>query len=224
MAVYRELIYRNIETFISGGFPVLRSLLDDQDWHAMVREFIRAHRCESPYFLDIAQEFLRFLQTEYLQTEYRAPADAPKFLLELAHYEWVELALDVSEEACPHEGVSADGDLLDGKPVVSPLAWPLSYEYPVHRLGPDYRPTAPPQVPTFLVVYRNREDSVEFLEVNGIVMRVLHLLTDRSLTGRQVLAIIATELSHPDSGVIVANGHESLRQLLHLGVLCGVRH
>ena len=33
MKIYNDLIYNNIESFLSGGFPVLRSLHRDEDWH-----------------------------------------------------------------------------------------------------------------------------------------------------------------------------------------------
>lgn len=217
LAVYRDLIYNNIESFISGGFPILRSLLDDKEWHALVRQFIRRHRCTSPYFVEISQEFLRFLQGEYTP-----PATAPKFLLELAHYEWVELALEVSEQTFPQEGVDSDGDVVAGIPVVSPLAWPLSYQFPVHRIGPDCQPSAPPPTPTFLVVYRNREDDVQFLEINVVTMRLLQLLADQSRTGRQALTTIAAELARTDTEAIVTSGADTLREFFRLGVLCGV--
>ena len=31
LAIYQRLVYNNIESFISGGFPVLRSLYADRD-------------------------------------------------------------------------------------------------------------------------------------------------------------------------------------------------
>ena len=55
LKVYEDLVYNNIEGFISGGFPVLRSLYADADWHGLVRLFIDQHRCRSPYFLEISQ-------------------------------------------------------------------------------------------------------------------------------------------------------------------------
>ena len=61
LKIYRDLVYNNVEGFISGGFPVLRSLYQDEDWHQLVREFIDQHRCHTPYFLEISQEFLKFL-------------------------------------------------------------------------------------------------------------------------------------------------------------------
>ena len=68
--------------------------------------------------------------------------DLPPFAQELAHYEWVELALDVAEDEAPV--YEAGADLLAGAPVLSPLARPLAYTWPVHRLGAAYQPAEPP--------------------------------------------------------------------------------
>ena len=93
MAIYRDLFYNNVEGFISNTFPVLRSLTDDEHWHEMVRDFFSRHHCKTPLFLEIPEEFLNYLQEE------REPnPDDPAFLIELAHYEWVELALSVDED------------------------------------------------------------------------------------------------------------------------------
>jgi hypothetical protein len=134
LKIYQDLVYNNIEGFISGGFPVLRSLYEDADWHGLVRDFIDQHRCHTPYFLEISQEFIQFL----LETHPLRDCDPP-FMAELAHYEWVELALDVSQEVLPEP--SAVGNVLAAVPGLSPLAWLLSYHYPVQRIGPGFRPT-----------------------------------------------------------------------------------
>jgi len=229
LGIYRDLIYNNIESFISGGFPVLRSLFSDsgrdtgdsgrgsgdERWHAMVRDFVRRHASQSPYFVQISEEFLHYLQHE------RAPdADDPPFLLELAHYEWVELALDVSEAEFP-AGLSMDGDVLELVPVVSPLAWSLSYRYPVHRIGPSFQPQEPPQSPTFLLVYRDRDDEVGFMEINAVTARLLQLAEGGQLSGRQLLESLAAEM-RTDAGALLEFGRELLRKLLDAGVLAGL--
>ena len=215
MNIYRELIYNNIESFISSGFPILRSILDDDSWHRMVRTFVAQHQSETPYFLEISQEFLQFLQEEY------TAASAPAFLLELAHYEWVELALDVSAEEFPFEH-REELDLLEQKPQVSPLAWRLSYQFPVHKLGPQYlsehQPDEVPQQGTFLVVYRNRDHQVKFLETNAVTIRLLQLLEEGGCTGRQALLKVAEELNFPADS-IVKNGAEILEQLYQLQII-----
>ena len=40
LKIYEELVYNNIEGFLSGGFPILRSLYEDADWHGLVCAFI----------------------------------------------------------------------------------------------------------------------------------------------------------------------------------------
>lgn len=212
LKIYRELLYNNVEGFLSSGFPVLRSIYADERWHAMVRDFMASHLCRSPYFLEISEEFLA-----YLQHERGFHADDPPFLGELAHYEWVELALDVAPDE--PEGSPCDA-LLDGRPRVSSLAWPLAYQFPVHQLGAAFQPDEAPPEPTFLVVYRTVDDAVEFMEINAVTHRLLALLQDDSiLTGRQALEQLAKELQHPEPAQLVAFGAELLTQLHAASIL-----
>lgn len=216
MKIYRDLFYNNVEGFVSGMFPVLRSLYADDDWHAMVRDFFIKHRCKTPLFLEIGQEFMAYLNDEReLQ-----PCDPP-FVKELAHYEWVELAVDISEAELP-DAVDPDGDLLEGHPVQSPLAWSVAYQYPVHCIRPDYRPEQPSEHPVYLLVYRNADFDVKFMEINGVTARLLYLLSeDAELTGLQALQQIAEELQHPQPDVVINGGLETMQHLRDVGVLLG---
>ena len=152
MEVYRGLFFRNIRNFLSGNFPVLRKLHSDEAWDALTRDFYQRHRSSTPLFPEIPREFLK-----YLQDERESRPDDPPFMLELAHYEWVELALSLDEAKLEEVLADANGDLLTGIPVLSPLAWPLSYRFPVHAIRPDFRPAEPPDHATHLMVYRNRD-------------------------------------------------------------------
>jgi len=212
MKIYRDLVYNNIETFISSGFPILRSLIDDEPWHQMVRDFVSHHQSHTPYFLEISQEFLRYLQEERTITP-----DDLGFMLELAHYEWVELALDVSPEKIPDIDTKAE-ELLLSKPEVSPLAWRLSYQYPVHLLGPEYQPQKPPEQATFVVVYRNRAQEVKFLETNAVTIHLLQLFENQTITAQEALTVIAEQLGQ-DTGAIINSGTELVEQLYSLEIL-----
>jgi hypothetical protein len=107
MRIYRDLVYNNIAGFIAGAFPIVKTVLSEDHWHSMVRDFIAHHNSQSPYFLEISQEFLAYLTHERTATE-----QDPPFLVELAHYEWVELALDVADEELPQLHETNDS-LLD---------------------------------------------------------------------------------------------------------------
>jgi hypothetical protein len=211
LKIYQDLVYNNIEGFISGGFPVLRSLYDDVAWQALVGAFIDQHRCHTPYFLEISQEFLQFVMQDYCLQD-----SDPPFLAELAHYEWAELALDVSEEVLP--APEAVEDILSAVVRLSPLAWSLCYRFPVHRIGPGFRPLEATE-PTYLVVYRDRADKVGFIEQSAVTARLLELVRDNSTdTGRTLLLALAAELELPDADIL-AHGREQLGQLEDAAVL-----
>ncbi len=218
MGIYRELFYNNVEGFISSGFPILRELFDDKRWHAMVRDFFSRHHCKTPYFLEISEEFLDYLENE------RDTSEDPPFLNELAHYEWVELALSVAEEEINTNGIDAGGDFLENIPVVSPLAWLLSYQFDVQHIGPDYQPQTPPEQITTLVVYRDIDDEVGFMEINPVTAHMIQSLQlNPSLTGKQLLQQIASELNHSDADVVIQGGIQTMNQLRDAGIMLGVR-
>ncbi|WOJ94454.1 putative DNA-binding domain-containing protein [Congregibacter variabilis] len=171
MHIYRDLVYRNIEGFISSAFPILRSLYDDEAWENRVRAFIAVHRCKTPLFLRISEEFLGFLAE-------RPAGELRPFEAELAHYEWLELAVDVAEgevpavlSAVPKSGLSAIMAHL------SPTARLGSYVYPVHRIGSSFQPEAAGD-PTFLLVYRDRESRVQFMELSPGSARLIQEVRD----------------------------------------------
>ena len=219
MAIYRALFYNNVEGFLSNSFPVLRALHADQQWHAMARDFFAHHRAQTPLFLEIPREFLGWLQNERT-----ARADDLPFLHELAHYEWVELALTISEATLDRDDVNPAGDFLTGIPLLSPLAWHMSYHYPVHRIGPDFLPDEPDGTTTSLVVYRNREDEVGFMEINPVTKRLLELVNGNDTdNGEQLLNRIAAEMSHPQPGVVVSGGIEILKGLAQKDIILGTK-
>lgn len=202
LKIYQDLIYNNIEGFISNGFPVLRSLYSNRAWHLLVRQFIDGHRCHTPYFLEISQEFLRFL----LERHQPAPEDPP-FIAELAHYEWVELALSVADEELPP--AAEERAPLQAVVQLSPLAWVLAYRFPVHRIGADFRPQEPAE-PVYLVVFRDREDVVRFMALNAASARLLELARDNGTgSGADLLQQLAVELKM-DPEVVLGFGGAQL--------------
>lgn len=219
LQIYRELFYNNIEDFLAGAFPVLRRITSDAVWHGRVRDFYARHRSRSPQFHQIAEEFLH-----YLEQERGDHPDDPPFLRELCHYEWVELALSVSETELSPDIADPNGDLLADRPCVSPLAWALAYEWPVHKIGPDSLPLEKPGQPIYLVVNRNRQDEIRFLEINAVTARLLELLQkDRRSSGRGLLKKIAREMQHPQPEQVIAGGAEIFRQLRERDIILGTR-
>lgn len=219
LKIYRDLFYNNVEDCLAGAFPVLRRISDDAVWHARVRDFYARHCCSAPQFHRVPEEFLR-----YLEQERGEHADDPPFLRDLAHYEWVELSLSIDPQELTPELADPNGDLLRGVPQLSPLAWVLAYDWPVHRIGPGHIPEAPGLAPTYLVVNRDRQDRVRFLELNPVAARLLQMIeAGPAETGAMLLERIAAELGRPGESEVIAEGHRLLLQLRERDVVLGTR-
>jgi len=219
MQIYRDLFYNNVENFIASGFPVLRKLHTDEAWHAMVREFFSKHESHTPYFPKLCEEFLLYLEHE------RDDEQDPPWMFELAQYEWVEAAVHISDAAVDFRQIDRNGDLLTCVPVLSPTAWLLQYRWPVHTIRPDNRPLVPPAQPTWLVVYRNREDEVCFLEINAVTARLVQLLQENEIAalGCELLSQLGQELGQENPETIQAHGLTILNQLREREILLGTQ-
>jgi hypothetical protein len=218
LGVYRDLVFNNTEGFISANFPVIRSLYDDAGWDRFAHDFFREHLCESPLAHEFGRDVLRYI--EWRQTQGR---DDPPFLLELAHYEFAELALAIDENEIAAVAHVADGDPLSGIPVVSPLACVLAYRFPVHRIGPDFRPDAPPEQPTVLLLVRGRNDQVRFHEINALsALLIERLRENEQLSGEQCLDALLAERG-VDSAELRQTGLDILREMHAREAILGTR-
>lgn len=165
MAVYEELFFNNLQNFISSAFPVLRSLLPETQWQALCRQFFQEQALHSPYFLDISKAFLQWLP--------EAASQLPGFALQLAEYEWLELAL-ATDLAVASSGWSFDANRgLE----ISPLVRLCCYQYPVQQISARFQPTEPAALPVFLLLYRDEQDRVRFLQLNAWSAALLQLVT-----------------------------------------------
>lgn len=211
-AVYGELLFNNVSGFLDACFPVCRQLLGEARWRRLNRTFFRDWPSQTPWFREIPREFVHYLQTGNI----RQPL--PRWFAELAHYEWAELAVDVMEVSVPAH--DPDGDLLDGHPLLNPALMNLAYAWPVHRIAPDWKPRRPEA--THLLVYRNRDEVVQFSALNPVTARLLELLAEGRASGREACLHIAAELRHPDPQAVLAFGAQMLDELRCQGAILGI--
>lgn len=216
LAIYRDLFFNNIESLLSGNFPVIRKTLGEVRFKALARDFYAGHRSQTPLFAEIGREFIRFLQ-DRAETQ----AGDPAWLVELAHYEWVELGLQVADGALPaHE---PEGDLLAHIPVVSPFAWALAYTWPVQQLGPDYQPEMPPESPNLVLVRRDARHDIRFAEISPLVHRLIEILRAGDCTGRQALEQLAREAGVTDVPAFVEQGNAMLERMRQEDTILGTQ-
>ncbi|MFY8272650.1 DNA-binding domain-containing protein [Pseudoalteromonas sp. SSDWG2] len=182
MKIYRELFFNNVNSFLESGFPVLRSIYDEQAWLALARKFFAQHQAESPYFVDISKEFVTFLAQEYepIQSD-------PPFLLELAHYEWVELCVATAKLNTQFKPVfNVEKESL----YVSDCAQVVCYHYPVQTISVDHQPQNPDETPSYICVYRDTQEEVQFLALNAMTALLLDSLSHHLGTDFESLCLV----------------------------------
>lgn len=220
MGIYRDLVFANMESFMASNFPVIRQMYDDDAWNAMARDFLRTHQCHTPLFPEFGREFMRYIEERAQRGE-----DDPPWLLELAHYEWAELALSLDEHEIGEVPHDPAGDPMLGVPVISPLACVLAYRFAVQHINPDFRPEEVPPEPTILLLVRRRDDEVRFFEIDPLTAVLIERLQQNDeLSGAQCLdALLAEHASGGDPDQLYAAGREMLARLKSFEAILGTR-
>jgi uncharacterized protein (UPF0276 family) len=95
LKLYRELFFGAIEGLLANSFPVIRQTLGSTQWRTLVERFYASHRSRTPLFPELAGEFVEFVEARDLES------GIPPWLPDLAHYEWVEQALSISDATPP---------------------------------------------------------------------------------------------------------------------------
>ena len=208
MAVYKRLFYDNIESFCARTFKAFRAIADDGYWHSLIRSFIKSHRCSTPYFREIPNEFLQFL-VERGESDERYP-----FMIELCHFDLVRIELYFAPESIEGKNRLTS---LDARIQRSPLVRLLSYQWPVHKIGEDFEVSNTPTEPTWLIAFRNRKSNVEFLVSNPRTIRMLEILEQPQSVKELIQALVAELNSSDDS--LDEQAYATLKSLVRSGVV-----
>lgn len=170
LAVYQRLLRNNIFRFIDNAFPVLKKLSHEQNWSEVKERFFRRFSANSPYFTGIAKSFVEYIKED---------DSLGVFAAELAHYEWLELA--VEQKPWPQGYVCLQQELSDDDVIgINPTAVIASYQYPVDEIGTEYQPDKPLETPRFLVVFRDKASKVRFIRINAMTYLLLTEIQSRN--------------------------------------------
>lgn len=171
LKVYQELVFNNAEGFCANAFPVLKTVFTDAQWHSLIRAFLIYGEKSSPYFVDIAEQFLLFLTGQHVK---ESGVVVPPYLHELAHYEWVELTVSLQEPPTKNDEWHERSTLN-----VPDSTWALAYHYPVHTIKAERIAELKP-IATCLVVYLDHQGEVCFLHTNHASIYLLNYIEQRN--------------------------------------------
>lgn len=204
--IYEDLLFNNICGFFDACFPVAKSLFADTRWRALCRGFFRDWQSHTPYFSKIPEQFVQYIKAN------AGDVSVPAYLPDLLHYEWLELAVDTSED-------KASGSANSRFLTLNPSVRYAQYSWPVHRISKAYRPRKVQD--TFLLLYRNDECEVKFLEINQITAQLLDILASGTTTAKDALKQLAKKLGYANPDALQMHGYVLLADLLKQNILQG---
>ncbi|WP_133139281.1 DUF2063 domain-containing protein [Legionella genomosp. 1] len=178
LSIYQELLLNNLHEVVSPCFPVLLSILSSDTWWRILKDFLKHSRVLTPIFHELPLNIVEYLKTHPI-------SDYP-FASELAHYEWVELEVELSESQ-ETQLVTSAISLLEQAWHLSPTARLLEYNYEVDKISPDYQPQI--TVKTYLIVYQ-MESEVEFLKLNEMSFQLLIMMLHESMSAKAIIHLL----------------------------------
>lgn len=219
LKIYRELVYNGVEGFLHYSFPTLYKITKNTIWHAIVEDYFRCHQSHNPALIRMPLEFLKYLENVRSKN-----LGYPDFIMDLAYFEWSESSLFMDAREIDMSGIDCNGDFLVGIPVLNPIIRTQTFSYSVHQISVDYMPIQRLDEPCYLLMYRRKDDTVNYLELNAVSARLVDCIQgNKDKTGLQLLENIATELGHKDPQVVVNAGFEIMREMYDKDVLLGIK-
>jgi hypothetical protein len=205
--VYEELLFNNVRGFLDRCFPVARSLLDENTWRQLNRNFYRDWQCHTPYFSRIPFEFAQYMANT------SAP-DVGVWFSELLDYEWRELEVDIHPALVfqPQQAID-DNTVLH----INPTLQNLHYQWPVHQISRSFIPSEPR--PTFLLVYRRFDNQVEFMEINATTAVLLQIVQQEPATPEMLIRTLTELLPGSNSAALSNFGKPLLLDLIKRNVV-----
>lgn len=177
MKLYKTLVVNNLNEVISPCFPVLTSIVPQSLWAELLETFLANHHATTPLFHQVAREFVLFLKEMILP-------DYP-FCYALAHYEWTELDLETQIENDTPVKATQPVQLLDTPLQLKSTTRFLHYPFDVEHISREYQPKNP--IDTFLLVYRENQDKVQFIKLNRLSYTLIHIMQEEKQSARQVI-------------------------------------
>lgn len=206
MAIYRDLFINSISSLLGSSFPVIKSLYNDEDWKTQVRKFFRKEHNKTPHFPEIPREFVEFLKNNDFD-------QSKPFLYELAHYEWLELHLEKHNAEVRKSALSDTQDLLDKRPIVSPLVKLQAYQYPVHQIKKTNQPKTPLATPLLMMVWRDTQYQIHFAELKPFSALLLEtLINNQNHTGKEILKALGEQYQQADIDHFIQQGLQTLEK------------
>jgi hypothetical protein len=220
---YRDHVAIGLLGGIQTSFPVLRSLMSEKEWSALLNEFYGKRLSRSPIARQVYHEFAYFLEKQYRG----ALSKKFPYLGELAQYEALELKLLYAADTRPQtidvrrlEDMTDPQTLVSLIPILNPDLTARTYRFPVHRIRKDFSSARVVKPGAFPLLVFRYADEIRFLEANFLVAKMISLMS-RKLSIKAVLEKLLDPTNAKDLNRFAREAIGVIHLLNDEGVLLG---
>ncbi|MEA2752070.1 MAG: uncharacterized protein QOI41_6213 [Myxococcales bacterium] len=214
LGLYRQLVRHNVVNVVGTMLEQTRARLDAHvpgEFDRAVAGFLAAQGPRTPHLRDVPAELLAWAAPRW-----REDTRIPPWLPDHAELELVDFTIGVAPRPPappPLADVTADRALVFGDPrVIVHLAWAVH-----ERRGEE-----PARRPVHLLVYRDAQHAVRYLELTPLASEILErLFAGRPLAQAMVEACAAS--GHAMDDAVLGGAARLLADLGERGVLLGAR-
>ena len=214
LLVYRHLIRRTLHGVLADFLPRTRARRGDDAFAADADAWIAEQGPRSRLLRDLPGEFLAWIAPRW-----SAASDLPAWLAALARHELIAHDVAAAPASPP---VAARPFTLDARLVFDASARLVRHEFAVHEL-PD--PLGPADVPrrehTALLVYRDREHAVRYLQLSPLAEALLDALLLHDALVEAAIRRAAADTGAALDGDTLARVSALLADLSDRGALLG---
>lgn len=215
--IYRKLVHNRLRAATRESIPRCAARRGKEKFIADFAGFMEEHACASPYLRDIPAEFV-----EWVVARWKADAEVSPYLGDLARHELLEA--DVRNDPDGGEAPTGKPVALDAALVFDGSTRLMRYDYAVHKLSyaTDDR-SDPPEVLTHLLVYRDAEVKVRYLELTPWAAAVMDRLLAHGDAVQPGLLAAAAAMGEALDDDKLGKAATLFADLAERGVLLGAR-
>ncbi len=213
--VYRQLVQNRMRNTVRDFIERTAARLGARTLFSDFSDFMHERAATSYYLRDVPAEFVAWVSPRWA-----ARAETPDHLIDLANHELLEY--DIRNDHRGGEAPTGEGLALDRPLRFDGAARLMRYDYAVHRLPASVHDrTEPERVPTRLLVYRDVDSRVRYLELTPLAYAALEQLIEHHQPLAQGLQAACASLGEPLDDARLATTAQLLADLAERGVLLG---
>lgn len=213
--IYRKLVHNRLRAATRESIPRCAARRGKDAFIGDFAAFMAERACSSPYLRDIPAEFV-----DWVVTRWRADSELPRYLGDLARHELLEG--DVRNDPDGGEAPTGKAIALDAALLFDGSSRLMRYDFAVHKLpfATDDR-SDPPEQSTHLLVYRDAEVKVRYLELTPWAAAVMDRLLAHGDAVQPGLLAAAASLDEPLDDDKLAKAATLFADLADRSVLLG---